>query len=86
MCSYALETLLLCSCLLLTGTCSSLSLSNGEVHYSVQPVNGRYPIATEAIFLCQAGYYIDGYVSTICVPNGSSVHWTNPTPQCLLSN
>ena len=50
--------------------CSALSLPNGFVSYDHVPMNGKYPVETEATLGCNQGYNLMGANSRICLPSG----------------
>ena len=61
------------------GTCSALSLSNGQVSYNTSTVNGGYPVDTKASFTCNSGHSGSGSGFTICQNSGD---WDQQTPGC----
>ena len=52
-------------------TCESLSLSNGNINYDNDEVDGGYPVDTEASFSCNSGYQRSGSSSATCQTSGS---------------
>ena len=59
--------------------CGALSISNGAVAYSRDPVNGQYTVGTIASFSCYSGYRRDGPSSRTCQISGK---WNQRTPNC----
>ena len=60
-------------------TCPALSLLNGKVSYNETSVNERYPVDTEALFLCDSGFLPFGFDSSICNPFGN---WSQSNLTC----
>ena len=73
---------------LLVATCPALNLPNGLVEYNSSVVNGQYPVNTEALLICNQGYYhgyykIGVHNATTCDASGN---WKQPLPMCYDSN
>ena len=64
-------------------TCSSLSLTNGQITYDTSPTNGGYTVDTIASLTCDLGYTLSGSSSITCQPSGN---WNQPVAICGESN
>ena len=50
-----------------TPACPALpSISNGDITYTKDEMNGNYPIGTRALFQCDDGYVLQGSHGSTC--------------------
>ena len=70
----------------LAPTCSALpSISNGDITYTKDEMNGNYPVGTRALFQCDDGYVLQGSHNSTCQLLGildSLGIWDKNPPQC----
>ena len=51
-------------------------LVNGKVTFDKSPINGQYPVGTEASFSCNSGYVLNSFGGAKCFKADSN----NPNP------
>ena len=74
----------MCITIFHTVLCPALLIpSNGQIEYDMDAVDGGYPVYTQAEFLCDHGYRINGPSSRVCQ---NSKTWNMHTPTCNQSN
>ena len=61
--------------MLITAGCEPLHLSNGDVSYNKDKVNGRYPTGTRATHSCNSGYILGPIEKRGCLANGMWSEW-----------
>ena len=64
-------------------TCPALSISNGDITYNKNALNGNYPVGTIASFRCDYGYLLQGQHGAYCQQSGN---WDLQTPPLCKSN
>ena len=64
-------------------TCPALSISNGDITYNKNAINGKYPVRTIASFSCDYGYLLQGQHGAYCLHSGN---WDLLTPPLCKSN
>ena len=77
MCSLKFECRSVC---FVSVTCTSLTLINGDVSYSISAIDGRYPVGSTASFTCSDGYIRNGLDSSTCMITGE---WMDELPTCI---
>ena len=60
-------------------TCGPRSISDGEISYDRDSVNGRYPVNTTVTFMCNPGFSLSGESSSICQ---ETARWNTLDPTC----
>ena len=69
-----------------TPACPALpSISNGDITYTKDEMNGNYPIGTRALFQCDDGYVLQGSHGSTCQLLGildSLGIWDKNRPKC----
>ena len=62
-------------------TCPPLSLENGRVNYTRDPVDGGYPWKTVASFECDEYFILEGwFLNRTCL---RQEYWDGAAPECL---
>ena len=61
----------MCLNTLFAETCPSQIVSNGQVTYNSDPVNGRYLIGVVAVLSCASGYHLYGRNTGVCQFDGT---------------
>ena len=62
--------------------CSPTELSNGEVQYDMDPIDGKYPLGTTANYSCNRGYKLYGGTRR-CWVGENRVMWFWGTVACV---